>query len=367
MILVTGGTGFVGQEVVAELLRRDQRVRVLVRNPEKAARLPFAQQVELVRGDVLQPETLPPAMKGVTAVIHLVGFIIETRRISYEQGHFEATRNVLAAAKEAGVTRWVQMSAAGTRPNARSRYHQSKWQAEEFVRASGLEWTILRPSLIYGYDKRDRLLNLFRLILSPPLDVLTLYSVGLIDGGEPRVQPVFVKEVARCFAAAPDTADAVGKTFDLVGPVAMPWRDLVTTINRALGQKTVYRKFPLLILRALAALALVFLLVILSLRVAPAGDWPWALLLVAAVLVGIVLSSYARFAIRPATLVFSVPGEFLIGVSEGWNRVVVKGPHPSEVLKMSVEDNVGDPGPAEEVFGYKAEAFEEGVRRIVGR
>ena len=365
MILVTGGTGFVGQEVVAELLRLGQRVRLLVRNPEKASRLPFARQVEFAKGDVLQPESLPAAMTGVKVVIHLVGFIIETPKISYEQGHFEATRNVLAAARQAGVARWIQMSAAGTRPHARSRYHQTKWRAEELVRQSGLDWTIFRPSLIYGYDERDRLLNLLKRVLSPPLDVLTLYSVGLINGGEPKVQPVSVREVARCFAAAPGTPDSVDKTFDLVGPEAMSWREMVAKINSCLGQKTVYRKFPLLlILRATVALAYVLFLVIMGL-IATSVVGAWALLCVAVVLVGTVLSSCSPFAIRPSSQIFSLPGEFLIRISEVWNRFVPRGPHPSELLKMSVEDNIGDPRPAEEVFGYKGEPFEEGARRIV--
>ncbi len=368
MILVTGGSGFVGQEVVAELIRLNQRVRVLVRNPEKASKLPFASQVELARGDALKPETLPAALVGVSAVIHLVGFIIETSHISYEQGHFEATRNVLEAAKQAGVTRWVQMSAAGTRPNARSRYHQTKWQAEEFVRASGLEWTIFRPSLIYGYDKRDRLLNLLKRVLSPPVDLLTLYSIGLINGGEPLVQPVSVKEVARCFAAAPGTRDSVGKTFDLVGPVAMHWREMVTKINAGLGQMTVCQKFPLLLVfRAAAALAAAFFIIIMAALALPGGTSIWVLLLVVLGFVGLaILSSFSPVAIRPSTLIFFMPGEFLIRISEVWNQVSPRGPHPSEVLKMSVEDNVGDPGPAAEVFGYVPEAFEEGVRRIVG-
>ncbi len=110
---------------------------------------------------------------------------------------------------------------------------------EEAVRQSGLDWTIFRPSLIYGYDKRDRLLNLFRRILSPPVDVLTLYSVGLVNGGEPRVQPVSVKEVARCFAAAPVTPDAVERHSTWSGPEPMHWREMITRINLSLGRKTV--------------------------------------------------------------------------------------------------------------------------------
>ncbi len=203
MILVTGGTGFVGHEVVGKLLSLGYPVRLLVRHPERAGHFAPHSRVELVRGDALRPETLPAAMKGVEAVIHLIGIIAETSHVTYEQAHTEATRNVLAAAKAAGVTRWIQMSAIGTRPFAASRYHLTKWAAEELVRQSGLDWTIFRPSLIYGYDDRDRLLNLLRTVLSAPLNFFTLYSLPLIDGGTPHIQPVSVREVAHCFASAP--------------------------------------------------------------------------------------------------------------------------------------------------------------------
>src|ERR1019366_4976850 len=111
-------------------------------------------QVEVIQGDALRPDTLPAAMVSAQAVIHLIGIIAETSQVTYEQAHTEATRNLLAAARRSGVTRWIQMSAIGTRPFARSRYHLTKWQAEQLVRQSGLDWTIFRPSLIYGHDER---------------------------------------------------------------------------------------------------------------------------------------------------------------------------------------------------------------------
>ncbi|HEX4139979.1 MAG TPA: NAD(P)H-binding protein [Candidatus Methylacidiphilales bacterium] len=366
MILVTGGTGFVGQEVVAELLRLGQRVRLLVRDPEKAARLSLARQVELVQGDVLKPGTLPAALAGVKAVIHLVGFILETPRISYEQGHFEATRNVLLAAQQAGVTRWIQMSAAGTRPYARSRYHLTKWRAEELVRQSGLDWTIFRPSLIYGYDERDRLLNLLKRVLTFPADLAQLDSLPLIDGGRPLVQPVSVKEVARCFAAAPTQPAAIGRTFDLVGPLAFPWREMVLKILAALGRKGVCEEFPiLLLLRMLLWLATLFLGVMSAYFLAVAHGDRFSLFLAA--VAGLLFVPLVIGCVCWRTIIiFNLPGELVIAASEVLNYIAPQGLRPSEALKMSVEDNTGDPHPAEEVFGFKAEPFEEGVRRIVG-
>jgi len=363
MILVTGGTGFVGHEVVGELLALGHPVRLLVRRPERGA--PFARhpRVELIRGDALRPDTLPAAMAGVQAVVHLIGIIAETSQVTYEQAHTEATRNVLAAAKQAGVTRWVQMSAIGTRPFARSRYHLTKWQAEELVRNSGLDWTIFRPSLIYGHDERDRLLNLLRRALSWPLDFLQLYSFPLLDGGTPLIQPVSVREVARCFALAPAKEAAIGRTFDLVGPVPFSWREMVFKIVTALGRKGLYEEIPLLlILRKLlwwATILLPFLIVAglamdtLSPVVAEMGAGLWVALLFAA-------HRWRR------TILYCVPGEPLILASEGLNPFAPRGLQCSEILKMAVEDNVGDPRPAAETFAYVPESFEQGLANIYG-
>jgi uncharacterized protein YbjT (DUF2867 family) len=364
MILVTGGTGFVGQEVVQQLLGLGAQVRLLVRQPERAGKLAVARnpRVELVAGDALKPETLPAAMIGVQAVIHLVGIIAETSHVTYEQAHIEATRNLLTAAKQVGVTRWVQMSAIGTRPEARSRYHLTKWRAETLVRESGLDWTIFRPSLIYGYDERDRLLNMLHLVLSSPVDFLTLHSMPLIDGGTPRIQPVSVKEVARCFALAPAKEAAIGQTYDLVGPVSFTWREMIFQFLAAMGKKGLYEDVPLfLILRKLlivSTLAVPVLIVIgmvsktLHLPAAEIGAGLWVVLILAAV-------RWRR------TIIFNLPGEPLILGSELLNGLAPRELCPSEMLKMAVEDNTGDPRPAAETFAYTPEPFEKALARII--
>jgi uncharacterized protein YbjT (DUF2867 family) len=361
MILVTGGTGFVGQEVVRKLLALGYPVRLLARHPHRAGPFPAGSRVEIVQGDALRPETLPAAMKDVAAVIHLIGIIAETSQVTYEQAHTEATRNVLAAAKAAGVTRWIQMSAIGTRPFASSRYHLTKWEAEKLVRNSGLDWTILRPSLVYGYDERDRLLNLMRSVLSAPLNFLTLYSLPLIDGGNPLIQPVSVREVALCFASAPAKEASVGKTIDLVGPVPFYWRDMVFKILAALGKTGTYQGVPILLLvRIILWLSVIALpLLIAAGLISNTIGLPIGELLAAFWVVLVVLAARWR-----KTLIFNLPGAPLIFLSEGLNLVAPRSLRPSEVLKMAVEDNVGDPQPAAKIFNYLPETFEEGLTRI---
>ena len=363
MILVTGGTGFVGREVVAELLALGYPVRLLMRRPERGKPFERHHGIEWVRGDALQPDTIPAAMARVDAVIHLVGVIAETSRVTYEQAHVEATRNILAAAKEAGVTRWIQMSAVGTRPSARSRYHLTKWEAEELVRQSGLDWTIFRPSLIYGYDERDRLLNLLRLALSWPLDFIQLYSFPLLDGGAPMIQPVSVREVARCFALAPAKEASIGQTYDLVGPVAFSWREMVFKIMTALGRTGVYEEIPLLlVMRALLWLATLLLPVLIIAGLATETIGAAAAEVGAGLWVGLILTAYRW----RQTLLFNVPGEPLILASEPLNAFAPRGLRASEMLKMAVEDNIGDPLPAAETFGYVPQTFEQGLAKIYG-
>ncbi len=362
MILVTGGTGFIGQEVVRELIALGYRVRLLVRDPRRAAHLACHPQVEIVHGDALRPETLPAAMTGVQAVVHLIGIIAETSRITFEQAHIDATQNVLRAAQSAGVTRWIQMSAIGTRPHAASRYHLTKWQAEELVRQSGLDWTLFRPSLVYGYDARDRLLNLLRKVLSWPVNVATCYSFPLLDGGRPLVQPVSVRDVARCFAHAVAKPEAIGKTYDLVGPEPMAWRDMVAKVAATLGKSTVYEEIPLLvILRTLLwlAVALIPILVLIGLVL---GHLHILLFAGAALLWTLAVITARRWR---QVVIFNIPGDPLLMIGELVSAVAPRSLQFREQLKMAREDNVGDPLPAMQTFDYVPETFDEGVARVV--
>lgn len=224
-VLVTGATGFVGRHVVRELLARGLTPVCVIRNPQKL----FAQHRETspdrlvaVPGDLNDPRPLADAAHGCDAVIHLVGIIIERRLQgqTFHKIHVKGTQHVLDAARQAGVRRYLQMSALGTRPDAVATYHRTKWAAEEAVRASGLEWTIFRPSLIHGPDGEFMaLMRKFTCDLVPPV-------IPYFGSGEAKLQPVFVKDVAYCFVEALLRPESEGQVFPLGGPRAYSWRAL---------------------------------------------------------------------------------------------------------------------------------------------
>ncbi len=231
-VFLTGGTGFVGHEVLRQLLAAGHQVRALVR-PGSENKLAIAGSVEIHRGDACDPESLQEALQGCDAVIHLVGIIREfpAKGITFPRLHGEATANLLAAAKEQGVRRFLQMSANGTRDGASTPYHQTKWQAEQAVQGSGLDWTIFRPSLIYGRGG-EFVAMLGNLIRRFPL-------VPVIGDGQYRMSPVAVADVATGFVRALDTPASIGQIYHCCGPQSCSYDELLDAFGRALGKDQV--------------------------------------------------------------------------------------------------------------------------------
>jgi len=239
-VLVTGATGFVGPKIVAALTDRGLDVRVLARRPERAAGL----GVEVVGGDVTDPSSLAAAVAGCTHVIHLVA-IIRGRPADFERVMTEGTRNLVAAAQAADVTRFVLMSALGTSEHGTVPYYRAKWNEERAVIDSGLEHTIFRPSFVFG---RGGALPTFiqQVKLSP--------VVTVIGDGKQRSQPIAVEDVASAFALAVDDPRAANRTFDLGGPEIVDWNQLYLTIARVLGKTRRLVHIPFALARAGALL-----------------------------------------------------------------------------------------------------------------
>jgi NADH dehydrogenase len=247
-VFVTGGTGFVGREVIHALCADGHAVRCLVRRGSERD-LRGHEAIERIEGDVLQHEGLETDMAGCEAVIHLVGIIRERPALgaTFERVHVQGTRNVIEAAAAAGVRRYLHMSALGTRPGARSRYHQTKWAAEEAVRASGLDWTILRPSVIYG--RGDGFVTMLAgMIRRFPV-------VPVIGTGGQRLQPLPVAQVAQGFARLMPLPAATKQTYEAGGPDAVTLVELLDLIGAATGRRRVRKAHvPLGPMRVMARL-----------------------------------------------------------------------------------------------------------------
>jgi NADH dehydrogenase len=243
MILVTGGTGFVGSHLVRRLRQEGLPVRVVVRNPDKARALKDL-GVDVVRGDISDAASLEKAAAGVERVIHLVGIIQEAPGATFEGVHVDGTRNILEASRKNGVRHVFYQSALGTRPNAKSKYHKSKWAAEELVRASEIPYTILRPSLIYG-DGDQFTIRLSEMIgLSPLLPV--------IGSGKSKVQPIFIDDVAACIMKAVTSDCCLNEIYEIGGPDQLSYEEVTIAIAEAMGVKRPTLHLPLFFMKSMA-------------------------------------------------------------------------------------------------------------------
>src|SRR5512139_286610 len=210
MILVTGGTGFVGRHLILRLRKEALSVRAMVRDPRSVRARALADLgAEVVPGDIGNVPSLAAAAAGCETVIHLVGIIQEGRGFTFQSVHVAGTKSVLDAAKQAGVRRFVHQSALGSRENAASAYHRTKFEAEQLVRASGLPFVILRPSLIYGAGDQFTIRLAEAIRLSPVLPV--------IGSGRSKVQPLFIDDAVSCIVKAATGGAYLSRTFEVGG------------------------------------------------------------------------------------------------------------------------------------------------------
>ena len=246
MILVTGGTGFVGPKIVHRLRAEDRPVRCLVRDPDRAHAL-AAWGCDLAQGDVTDADSIRRAVEGSEVVVHLVA-IIQGKPEQFERVMVQGTRNVVEAAKEAGIRRFVLMSALGTSEETKdlSLYFGSKWQMEQTVKGSGLEHVIFRPSFVFG--KGGGALKTFqRLVRLSPV-------IPVFGAGDQRVQPIWIDDVAEYYAAAIDRPEAAGRTFELGGPDIVTYEELYDRIKRVLGKRRPKLHVPFGLMRVNAAI-----------------------------------------------------------------------------------------------------------------
>jgi uncharacterized protein YbjT (DUF2867 family) len=251
-VLVAGATGFIGRAIVRRLAGSETyRVRAMSRRPDAAhARLNLA-NVEWVRGEVTDPATLNDAVSGASAIVNCVqfeGYPVEDRRrgLTFERVDLGGTLALLAAAKHVGAARLIYISGAAADEQSAHPAFRAKGRAERAIRESGLEYTIFRPSLVYGPE--DAIVN----NLARALKFAPIFPVP--GTGRQKLQPVLVDDVAACVALALDGRGSNG-TYELGGPDVMTFDELVRLVMELIGRRRPIVHIPEAMMRAVGAIA----------------------------------------------------------------------------------------------------------------
>ena len=239
LITVFGGSGFLGSQIVRGLARQGCRVRVAVRQPHLAHTMRMlgdVGQIEVVQANVRNEASVRRALSGAQGAINLVGLLYETGRQKFQSVHVMGARNIAAAAKDVGVSRFVQMSALGADQDSNSKYARSKAMGEVAVREVFPGAVIIRPSIIFGAG--DGFFNKFAemAVVSPALP--------LIGGGHTRFAPVFVGDVAQAVAQTVTNPAMAGQTFELGGPAEFTFRQILELILKETGRRRLLVPIP---------------------------------------------------------------------------------------------------------------------------
>jgi uncharacterized protein YbjT (DUF2867 family) len=229
MILITGATGYIGRHLVARLVAQGERPRCLVREMNRAKRILPADKVELVQGATTSPASLDAAVQGVDTIVH-AAFLTADRKQSagneYEKTNVQGTANLIQAAKKAGVKRVIEIGGLGTRPDKPGSYMQGRYLAEKMLKESGLDWTIIQPSVLFGKNA-PFIKGLVDLIRTSPV-------VPLIGGGKIMFQPIYVEDVVTVIIKVlEDPVSTANKTYTIGGPAYYSFTQIIDALLQA--------------------------------------------------------------------------------------------------------------------------------------
>lgn len=243
-ILVTGANGFMGNTIVKKLVAQGKPVRAMVRDAEKTKKRlsDVSDKIEIVQGDVRDREGIKKLFEGVSAVIHLVAVAIEKGDATYEAVNTQGTINVVDAAVEAGVPRFINMSQNGASSKLPYRFLKSKGMAQDYVAAHAANWTALRPSAVFG--PQDEFFNTFARLLK-----VTPLVFPLVGGGKAQFQPVSVFDVAEAAVRSLDNEKTIGKELELGGPEVLTLGEIEKRVMEAVGAKRLMIPAPVPLLR----------------------------------------------------------------------------------------------------------------------
>jgi len=246
-IALFGGTGFVGSYIVDALVDAGLHPVVLVRSGHES-RVNHPNDCTLVTGDVTDPKAITGTLSDCDAAIYNIGILREfpSKGITYTTLQLDAVRQIVDAAKQAGVGRFQLMSANGVKADG-TPYQTTKYEAEQYLKASGLDWTIFRPSVIFG-DPGGRMefaTQLANDIIRSPLPAPLFFDgVVPVNAGQFRLSPVHVEDVAQAFVRSLGSDNTIGKTYRLGGDDALTWQQILTTIADAIDKKKIMLPVP---------------------------------------------------------------------------------------------------------------------------
>jgi NADH dehydrogenase len=233
MILITGATGYIGRHLVSRLVNRGDRPCCLVRDIDRASHTLPADKVELVQGDTTKPDSLGAAVQSVDTIVHaafLTADHKETPSNRYEETNVTGTQNLVSVAQHAGVKRIIEISGLGTKPDKPSSYMQGRYLAEQIVIESGLDWTIIRPSVLFGKGA-PFIKGLAELIQTAPV-------LPLIGGGKTMFQPIYVEDVISVIVAVlDDPAKTRGEIYTIGGPQYYSFTQIFDLLLQAMHKK----------------------------------------------------------------------------------------------------------------------------------
>jgi len=242
-IAVTGASGFIGQYLTMTLMQRGHHLHLLSHRKDPDFVSPRG-QVKIFQGSVDDIESMKKCFEGCDIVYHLVGIIVETKNKTFEKTVAEGTANLVRAAREAGVGKIVYLSALGTGPDSEVKYFQSKWAAENHVVDSEIDYTIFRPSIVYGTG--DQFINrLARMIRLSPI-------IPVPGSGRFKLQPVYVEELCAVMALAAEKPETSGKTYDIGGPEQLTYLEVIDIIKRTMNRRRLTIHIPLSLVKAAA-------------------------------------------------------------------------------------------------------------------